>query len=222
MYSLSVLAKLKNWEFVYYTNHIPIFLKQNPHGNYLNALKNGMKIIELNKSNEEIRDFVKNLSSDDTLVIEEGGRIKEAEFGIKILADEINEYCVKNNLKVFLPSGTGTTAYFLTKHLDVEVLTTACVGNEEYLKKQFEWLGGGKIPIILKPLRKYHFAKPYKHFWDLFVELKKNGIEFDLIYDMVAWETLLHFDIQNILFLHQGTMSNKSMMKRYKYKFKII
>ena len=31
MYSLSVLAKLKGWKFIYYTNHIPKILKQYPH-----------------------------------------------------------------------------------------------------------------------------------------------------------------------------------------------
>jgi 1-aminocyclopropane-1-carboxylate deaminase/D-cysteine desulfhydrase-like pyridoxal-dependent ACC family enzyme len=221
MYSLSVLAKIKGWEFIYYTNHIPNLLKQNPHGNFLNALKNGMKIIEIKKSNEEIREFVKKLEDNETLIIEEGGRIKEAEYGIKILAEEINEFALKNNLKVFLPSGTGTTAYFLAKHLDVEVITLPVVGDEEYLKKQFKWLGGEKIPTILKPLKKYHFAKPYKHFWELFLELKKSGIEFDLIYDMIAWEAISFYGLKNLLFIHQGNMSNSSMIPRYKHKFKI-
>lgn len=48
MYSLSVLAKLKQKEFIYYTNHIPSFLKDNPDGNYLGAIENGMIIKEGN------------------------------------------------------------------------------------------------------------------------------------------------------------------------------
>ena len=44
MYSLSVLAKLKNWKFNYYTNHISSFLEQNPVGNYKYALQNGMNL----------------------------------------------------------------------------------------------------------------------------------------------------------------------------------
>ncbi len=221
MYSLSVLAKIKSWEFTYYTNHIPKLLRLNPHGNYLKAIKNGMKIVEIDKPNEEIRDFVKSLENEETLIIEEGGRIKEAEYGIKILADEINEYAITNDLKVFLPSGTGTTAYFLAKHLDVEVITVPVAGNGGYLKKQFEWLGGGKIPTIMESVKKYRFAKPYRHFWDMFVELKSAGIEFDLIYDMIAWEVIAQNNFQNILFIHQGNMSNESMIKRYSYKFKI-
>jgi len=34
MYSLSVLAKMKGWKFIYFCDHIPLFLKQNPVGNY--------------------------------------------------------------------------------------------------------------------------------------------------------------------------------------------
>ena len=30
MYSLSSLAKLKGWKFIYYTNHIPSFLESKP------------------------------------------------------------------------------------------------------------------------------------------------------------------------------------------------
>ena len=30
MYSLSILARLKGWEFIYVCDHIPSFLKENP------------------------------------------------------------------------------------------------------------------------------------------------------------------------------------------------
>ena len=46
MYSLSVLAKLKAWDFDYYVDHIASYLKENPVGNYKEALNNGMKIYE--------------------------------------------------------------------------------------------------------------------------------------------------------------------------------
>jgi 1-aminocyclopropane-1-carboxylate deaminase/D-cysteine desulfhydrase-like pyridoxal-dependent ACC family enzyme len=45
MYSLSVLAKMKGWEFEYAVDHIADYLKAHPHGNYKAALDNGMKII---------------------------------------------------------------------------------------------------------------------------------------------------------------------------------
>jgi 1-aminocyclopropane-1-carboxylate deaminase/D-cysteine desulfhydrase-like pyridoxal-dependent ACC family enzyme len=222
MASLSELCKLKKWEFIYYTNHIPKILKQNPQGNYLRALKNGANIIETSLNGEKLIKFVNSLKDENTLIIEEGGRVKESEYGIKLLAKEINEYAIKHNLKIFLPSGTGTTAYFLSKHVNVEVLTVACVGDERYLKKQFSWLGGGKIPTILKPKRKYHFGKLYPELYSLWLKLKNAGIEFDLLYDPIGWDTILHYNLKNILYIHQGgILGNETMIKRYERKLTI-
>jgi 1-aminocyclopropane-1-carboxylate deaminase/D-cysteine desulfhydrase-like pyridoxal-dependent ACC family enzyme len=190
-------------------------------GNYLEALRNGMKIIETNLHGDELREFVLSKKSDDTLIIEEGGRVKESEEGIKILANEINEYAIKNNLKVFLPSGTGTTAYFLAKNLDAEVITTPCVGDKEYLKKQ--WMILGKIPSnlqIISPKRKYHFGKLYSNLFNLWKELKENGIEFDLLYDPIGWEVIIENKLKNILYIHQGgLLGNITMLQRYKRKY---
>ncbi|EDM23948.1 hypothetical protein [Caminibacter mediatlanticus] len=221
MYSLSVLAKIKGWEFIYYTNHISSYLKNNPQGNYLYALKNGMKIIECGLSNEEMRNFVLNLKDKNTLIIEEGGRVKESEEGIKNLADEIKEFAKKHNLKIFLPSGTGATAFFLAKNLDIEVITTPCVGDKEYLLKQLFLLG--EIPYnltVLSPRKKFIFGKLYKELYLLWKELKLSGIEFDLLYDPIGWDTIKHYNLKNILYIHQGGLNgNESLIKRYKYKF---
>jgi len=226
MYSLSVLAKLKKWDFSYYVDHIPSFLKQTPNGNYKYALQNGMNIIEdesFNKSDLIIKE--------DQLFIDEGGAVQEAKFGIKILANEINTYIKKNNLKdikVFLPSGTGTTSLFLAEYLDVEVLTCACVGSDEYLELQFLQLQKNKDlhPRILKKEKKFHFGKLYKSSWDIWSELKeKTNIEFDLLYDPIAWQTLFfnqdNIDINNILYIHQGGLKgNITMKQRYERKYK--
>jgi len=225
MYSLSVLAKLKNWDFTYYVDHIPSFLKQTPNGNYKYALQNGMNIIEdenFNKSDLNIKE--------DQLFIDEGGAVQEAKFGIKILADELNTYIKENNLKdikVFLPSGTGTTALFLAEYLDVEVLTCACVGSNEYLEAQFLQLQKNKElhPTILKKEKKFHFGKLYRSSWDMWNELnKKTNIEFDLLYDPIAWQTLFfnqnNIDINNILYIHQGGLKgNITMKQRYERKY---
>jgi len=219
MASLSELCKIKKWEFIYYTNHIPKYLRHNPEGNYLKALQNGASVIETSLSGERLIKFVKSLKDDETLIIEEGGRVKESEFGIKLLADEVNEYALRHNLKIFLPSGTGTTAYFLSKHVNVEVLTVPCVGDSCYLKKQFKWLGGGKTPTVLKPRKKYHFGKLYPELYFLWDDLKKNGIEFDLLYDPIGWDTMLYYGLRDVLYIHQGgLLGNPSMIKRYKRK----
>ena len=80
MYSLSVLAKMKGWEFEYYVDHIAEYLKENPHGNYKAALNNGMQI--------SVGRGVPS-PTNGILFIEEGGRQKEAEFGIKPLTKGI-------------------------------------------------------------------------------------------------------------------------------------
>jgi len=106
MYSLSYLAKIKSWQFEYYVSHIPQYLRNNPHGNYLGALENGMKIIEGSCPNN---------FSNDELFIKEGGANKSAKEGIKLLADEIKDYLIDDDMSIFLPSGTGTTALYLQK-----------------------------------------------------------------------------------------------------------
>ena len=104
MYSLSVLAKMKGWEFDYYVDHIASYLLDNPHGNYKGALDNAMKVLT--------KPFPSSYH-DSTLFIPEGGSMKEAEYGIKRLADEINDAYGDKNIDIFLPSGTGTTALYL-------------------------------------------------------------------------------------------------------------
>jgi 1-aminocyclopropane-1-carboxylate deaminase/D-cysteine desulfhydrase-like pyridoxal-dependent ACC family enzyme len=226
MYSLSVLCKLKNWKFIYYTHHIPSFLEQNPNGNYKYSLANGMDIRSF-KENQTIEDITYN--SKNTILIKEGGAIQEASYGIKQLANEIDEYRVKNNiknLKVFLPSGTGTTAHFLQKYLDIEVLTTPCVGNSDYLQKQFQELSSNTkdYPTIIESKKKYHFGKLYRSNYLLYKELlEETNIEFDLLYDPIGMETFLNY-IKNknniFLYIHQGGIKgNITMIQRYKHKY---
>ncbi len=232
LYSLSVLAKIKNVKLDFYVSHIASFLKENPQGNYKEALKNGANIIEIQKEDLTSQEYVeKEILKDekDFVYIEEGGRVKEAEYGIKILAEEINTWIKENkkeNLKVYLPSGTGTTALFLQKHLDVEVLTSPCVGDENYLKKQFLQLNNDetKHPTIIKTKKKYHFGKLYKEFYEMHLNLlSQTNIEFDLLYDSLGWLTLISsktFQDGEILYIHQGgILGNESMINRYKNKY---
>ena len=221
MNSLSVLCKLKNWHFDYYVDHTATFLKENPVGNYKFALDNGMNIIE-----SKIPDFF----DEETLFISEGGAVREASFGIEVLANEIKLWAEKNkieNLKIFLPSGTGTTALYLQKYLPFEVLTNPCVGDEIYLKKQFEVLEKNNFPTIIKPLKKYHFGKLYKEFYEIHKELlKQTNIEFDLLYDSLAWLCFEKYvnEIKDknftFLYIHQGgILGNISMLERYNHKY---
>lgn len=209
MYSLSVLAKIKGWRFEYYTHHIPHFLKENPQGNYLYALLNEMHIYE--QPPPQIYD-------NKTLFISEGGAVHEAKEGIKQLAHELSSL---KDYVIFLPSGTGTTALYLQKYLDIPVYTTPCVGNADYLKKQFDALEKDSHPLILTTEKKYHFGKLYPEHYLLWKELQKAGITFDLLYDPIGWRVVLekmsHFD--KIIYIHQGGLiGNETMIPRYERK----
>ena len=224
MYSLSVLCKLKNLNFDYYVSHLPHILSKNPNGNYKEALKNGMNLI--------IGEVPQNFKENE-LFISEGGAVKEASFGIEILANEIKYWAKEQNfedkkLKIFLPSGTGTTALYLQKFLPFEVFTCSCVGDDKYLKEQFLALEEKNHPKILKKEKKYHFGKLYIEFYFKHIELlKQTNIEFDLLYDSLGWIVFEDFvkNLENkddfvFLYIHQGgVLGNKTMLERYKFKF---
>ncbi|WP_333804312.1 1-aminocyclopropane-1-carboxylate deaminase/D-cysteine desulfhydrase [Sulfurospirillum sp.] len=221
MYSLSVLAKLKGWEFVYVCDHIPVFLKENPMGNYKEALANGMQIVESSTRTDEVQKWL----DENSLHVEEGGRQKEAEEGIKALAEELLVDIETHNIMkpyLFLPSGTGTTALFLQKHLPYPVLTCPTVGNSAYLQKQWEMVEPSlsRYPTILETTKKYHYGKLYIELYILWQSLKDEmGVEFDLLYDPVGWKALLENSNSQEgtpIYVHQGgLLGNVSMLSRY-------
>jgi len=233
MYSLSVLAKIRGWEFEYIVDHIAEYLIENPHGNYKGALENGMLLV--NASKVEI-DYSKYKNSKNILFIEEGGRQKEAEYGLNILAKEIVTWQDENNIKelnIFLPSGTGTTALFLQKaFIDMnktksKVYTNPCVGDVDYLKKQFlELEPNDKYhPTILTLEKKHHFGKLYRENYEIWLKLyKETKIEFDLLYDPLGWRVFLsNIDLflKPCIYIHQGgILGNESMLPRYERKYK--
>ena len=227
MYSLSVLAKMRGWEFEYFVNHVAEYLKENPHGNYAGALVNGMEI--------HVGRGIPTPTNKNTLFIEEGGRQKEAAYGIKILAQEIIDWQEENGieaLNIFLPSGTGTTALFLFKAFvgmgatRNTVYTCPCVGDSTYLKKQFFELEKEEKyhPSILSLDKKHHFGKLYKDNYKIWLKLQKQtGVVFDLLYDPLGWRTLLaHPEVMSkpTLYIHQGgVLGNESMLPRYERKY---
>ena len=220
MHSLSVLAKMKGWKFIYYVDHLSSYLSQNPTGNFAHALKNNMEIVigEMPESFDE-----------NVLMVKEGGAQAEAKFGIEKLAEEINSWAKEKNikkLKIFLPSGTGTTALYLQETLNFEVITTPCVGDDKYLKAQFLTLQQNENlhPKILKSSKKFHFGKLYNELFEIYCKLfSETNIEFDLLYDPIGWKVLgenLHvFDGFEVLYIHQGGLKGNATMKpRYERK----
>ena len=223
MFSLSYFAKKFGLKFYYYANHIPNFLQSTPQGNLKLALENNMIL-------KEGYDNIKKDKS--TFFIKEGIAEKESYMGIKELALELIDSLNKDkNYNIFLPSGTGTTALFLSKALiensasNLTVYTTPCVGDSNYLKSQFLELEEENkyFPKIIDTEKKYHFGKLYKEFYHIWLELQKElNLEFDLLYDPKGWITLLENNLLNedLVYIHQGgLLGNKTMLDRYIRKY---
>jgi len=219
MLSISAMCKQKGWEYIYYSKEISSTQEEANTGNLYLAKMLGMIHIQIPhaKYKETINDLQFNLD-DKTFIIDQGGAIVDAKDGLEVLAQEIREQ--NPDVKALCtPSGTGTTALFLALSLpEYKVYTTPCVGNVNYLKEQMSALA--KIPdnlVILKPKKKYHFAKPYSNFLDIYKKTLACGIEFDLIYSPGMWECLLEQTDEKVLYIHSGGVSgNISMLERYK------
>ena len=222
MLAIAAMCKQKEWEFTYYTKPISQQQRDENTGNYFHAKELGMKHIEL--ENDLYKDYIASLSlhvEDDSFIIDQGGAIKEAKEGLEVLSDEIRKSALHVEA-IATPSGTGTTALFLALALpEYKVYTTPCVGDTEYLKEQMSALH--KIPdnlVILKPKKKYHFAKLYKEFFEIYNKVKDSGVEFDLLYSPAMWEALLEQTDEEVLYVHSGGVTgNESMLNRYKNKF---
>jgi 1-aminocyclopropane-1-carboxylate deaminase len=248
--SLAALAKLKGWQLHYYVDRIPTWLKDASLGNYGQALSLGAKVIERSAlpANSEYAD--KNLDTlmhhvakqlpSNALFIPEGGRSQHAQLGVNELAKELAEHCELNQwfskyktINIMLPSGTGTTALFLQtwfckQSLPIKVLTCACVGDSNYLQEQFNQLNSNQSqwPTILPNLKKYHFGKLYAEHFTRWNDLNKyTGIEFDLLYDPLGWESIINYlqrkkPTTPTIYIHQGGLvGNQSMLPRYKRKY---
>ena len=223
MLALAALCQKKKWQFIYYTKKLSTTQKDTSVGNYAHALKLGMQHIEI--ENDFYKEFIASLRlhvNEKICFVDQGGAVQEAKEGLNVLAQEIQEQSRGLHVKaVATPSGTGTTALFLALALpEYKVYTTPCIGDSIYLKQQMQALA--KIPnnlIILEPKRKYHFAKPYKEFYDMYRALHVKGIEFDLLYAPAMWQALLEQTDEKIMYIHSGGVSrNESMLERYKKK----
>lgn len=228
MLAIAALCRQKSWEFIYYTKPLSETQKQQKLGNFYEALSLGMKHIEIEDS--LYKNFISSLRlnlENDTLILDQGGADREAQKGLEVLTDEIKaqkKFLEENNVTaIATPSGTGTTALFLAKSLpEYTVYTTPCVGDASYLEIQMLSLVESlpKNLKILSPKKKYHFAKPYKEFYELYLKLQESGIEFDLLYAPQMWQTLLEQTQEGVLYVHSGGLSgNSSMLQRYAKKF---
>ena len=224
MIAIAYLAREKDWNFTYYLKTLPSWLKKEPVGNLKMAINLGMNIIEI--SHDKYKNKISTLkSSAETIVVSQGGAEKTAKEGIQKLASEIISWKIEkkiSKLYVVTPSGTGTTALYLANSLKdrATVLTTPLVGDEKYLKDQWEKLSPNHefLPQIINTEKKYTFAKPYKEYLTIWNKLNSSGIEFDLIYAPKMWITLLDNLPKDgeILYIHSGGNSgNPTQVVRY-------
>ncbi|MEZ8823241.1 1-aminocyclopropane-1-carboxylate deaminase/D-cysteine desulfhydrase [Vibrio amylolyticus] len=234
--SLAALALIKSWQLEFYVDRIPNWLKKNPIGNYRGALDMGAKVIpvsELSDNNIHPRDYIETIRQPtaDCLFVPEGGRAAMAEYGVKELAQEIlhwSKYDSERNYLVALPSGTGTTSLYLSKHLKphgIDVVTCPCVGGKEYLTEQFLELEAESHPQILTLDEKHHFGRLYQEDYAIWQQLlEQTYVEFDLLYDPLMWRSLLQhrdkFEDKTLIYIHQGgILGNESMLPRYQRKW---
>ncbi|NKF51612.1 1-aminocyclopropane-1-carboxylate deaminase/D-cysteine desulfhydrase [Shewanella sp. WXL01] len=260
LYSLSELAKRKGWQLDFFVDHIPSYVKQNPRGNYLAALNNGARVISVSDHVQYAHikadnlddkvaviaaDYQSRLGQEQVLHVPEGGRCEYAQSGVAKLGAEIVSWANDNSIQqldIFLPAGTGTTAlylqqYFVQQHIadNFKVFTCATVGSADYLKQQFMQLtdNSSELPTILSNGKKYHFGKLYRECYDIWREVNEGGIEFELLYDPIGFLVLKHYlshcqieqgksSIGNrpIMYIHQGGLKgNETMLPRYQRKY---
>lgn len=224
MLAIAAMCKSKGWEFTYVTKKLSDTQKKHKEGNFFLSLSLGMRHIEVEESyyKEYISSLRINLD-EKTYIIDQGGADRSAKDGLKVLADEIREAGLDVK-SLATPSGTGTTALYLALALpEYKVYTTPCVGDSTYLKEQMEALH--KIPdnlVILEPDKKYHFAKLYKEYYDIYKKTLAGGIEFDLLYAPGMWKCLLEQTNEKVLYIHSGGVSgNESMLRRYEQKLNL-
>ncbi|ESE42851.1 pyridoxal-phosphate dependent eynzyme [Shewanella decolorationis S12] len=248
LYSLSALAKLKGWLCDFYVDHIANHVRTLPTGNYAAAIANGTRVIDLSSliaANPSLhrepkwtcQDYIEQQvlpAEPNALFVPEGGRCQYAEYGVSQLATEIETWAMQqgmSELKVFLPAGTGTTAlflnqYFVRQQIDIQVLTCAVVGGDEYLAQQFYELNpnAAEHPQILNVGKKYHFGKLYPEFYAMWQRINASDVQFELLYDplgfMVLEKFLPQWGASPVMYIHQGgLLGNETMLPRYQRKF---
>lgn len=224
MLTLSYIAKLKGYEFIYVTPPPSKTLEQSFEGNFALTAQNGTKFEFYKPSNiDMLKCRALEISKIyDGFFIPQGGVCEISKTGIYELALEL-EKDIRNlkNPAIFYVSGSGASAGYLSEFLPC-IFTTPAAGDATYLKQIFLDMKISSSPKILGIKQKIPFAKPDIRLWEIYQEWLKIGIEFDLIYDCLGWlclkENLSDFDKRDIVFIHSGGLSgNPTQIKRYEH-----
>lgn len=224
MLTLSYIAKLKGYEFIYVTPPPSKTLEQSFEGNFALTAQNGAKFEFYKPSNIDMLKYraLEISKIYNGFFIPQGGVCEISKTGIYELALEL-EKDIRNlkNPAIFYVSGSGASAGYLSEFLPC-IFTTPAAGDATYLKQIFLDMKISSSPKILGIKQKIPFAKPDIRLWEIYQEWLKIGIEFDLVYDCLGWlclkENLSDFDKRDIVFIHSGGLSgNPTQIKRYEH-----
>lgn len=267
MASLAALAHLRGIPFAYITRPLPPGLSTTP-SNFSRALELGMTHVTLStagfnaifkdlsvhtaeaSAREAVFEVHPHLSCHRPLFIPRGGAWPGAEPGVALLAaelrEQIRELREKGDLAlrkpvIFLAAGTGTTAFFLNKHLaDIaSVVAIPVSGDERYCLKQMrelhlisrnmagekDGIAAGSFPSVLRPRLGGAFAdvRPEKlSLWRELCRAAKGLFSFDLIYAPKAWEEVflavqenrLARNGEDLIYYHSGGVEGNGSMLR--------
>ncbi|ETV90663.1 hypothetical protein H310_14615 [Aphanomyces invadans] len=243
MLAVAQLAHLKQVPFTYFTKPISTQLldrAKNLKSNFNLALSLGMHHVALENEYDALADShdftpIAPLNATRWLGIPQGVALPEAAVGIRRLALELNDFAESyaNNVAVVLPCGTGTTAHYVAKyiHPSIRVYGVPCVGSAAYLREQLAKLDAtapGSSPLyVLEPRKRVAFGTLWRPLLDTYYEvLKDTGVEIDLIYGCLAWDTMLNafdrheFEGRQVVYIHSGGLSgNSSQLERYRNRF---
>lgn len=216
MLALARFAQQRGLAFRYHTRPLPDWLRERPIGNLACALDLGMQL------HESEQPPAPDASPPGFLFIPQGIAIPEAETGLRALAEELEQDIQQHDLRnplIFLPSGTGTSAAWLNRHLPYPVVTTPLIAQRHWLREEMiGLLGSRQLPQIIDPALQLPFGRPDRRLLTIWQDLlKETGVEFDLLYDPIGWLTLSRLDYQgDIIYLHCGGIEgNSAMLARY-------
>ncbi|POM65247.1 Hypothetical protein PHPALM_19066 [Phytophthora palmivora] len=215
MLAVAQLANARQVPFTYFSRELR--LKHEVEGNLKLAKDLGMQHVQLQSEAYhelvETRAFAAFMddelrppSGTRSLYVPQGAAFPEAQDGVKLLAEEINEYVLtqwpNKRFSVVLPCGTGTTALYLAQHLhpEIKLYAVPCVGDAAYLQQQFRQLieedpslqpQTALLPRVLTPKRKSRFGRLWWPLYDTYHEvLRETKVDFDLVYGAFAWHML--------------------------------
>lgn len=232
MRALALLCQHKGAQFVYLTSRpVSSSLKQDPRGNFKDALQAGMQVVELReRAHMDAVDRavgMKDLlgiplpaaAAGDALFVPMGAASPIVEQGVAHLCAELTDFIGQQDpglpWKVIMASGTGSSALYAARAMvDAEVIAVPCVGDAAYLQSLLMQLdagdgGRGVYPQIASPVAapKRSFACVCAEHLAIWKQLTAStGIEFDLIYAPRVFEVLLSLCAPSVPAMHPDAL----------------